>query len=44
MTNDFCLPAADGQAKLLTGMRELADKLLELFFFVCGQSGIISKK
>ena len=34
---------AGGQAKLLTGMRELADKLLELFLFVCGQCGIISK-
>ena len=43
-THHFCVPGADGQAKLLTGMRELADKLLELFFFVCGQCGIISKK
>ena len=34
---------ADDQAKLLSGMRELADKLLELFPFVCGQCGIISK-
>ena len=44
LTHDFCLPDVDGQAKLLTGMRELADKLLELFLFVCGQCGIISKK
>ena len=34
LTHDFFLPDADGEAKLLTGMRELADKLLELFLCV----------
>ena len=44
LTHDFCLHDADGQAKLLTSMSELADRLLEVFLFVCGQCGIISKK
>ena len=44
LTHDVCLPGADGEAKLLTGMRELADKLLKLFVFVHGQCDIISKR